>query len=439
MSKPSKPKRSFATTRRDFLKASALAASGAALGGLDISRSAYAAGSDAIRVGVIGCGGRNTSAVGQALRADPGARLVAACDIFMDRVKNLRKALQGKRAGQVTMDDDHCFAGFDGYKHVIEASDVVLIANGAKFHPFHAMAAIQAGKHVFVEKPHGIDPAGLKLMQQAADLAKKKRLSLVSGLQSRFHEGYQETVKRIHDGAIGDVVAIREQWLRPPYGLGPRKPEYSELQWQCSVQYRFRWLCGDDVPQTLVHNLDRSSWVMKNQAPVRCHGLAGRSTMIEAKYGDVFDHHSVVYEFENGVPIYAFCRTTPGCYNNNSSLILGTKGKAVVTGCRIWGENNWHWEGQCNPYQIEHNVLFNAIRSDDPFNSGEYMVRSTMIGVMGQISCYTGKEVTWEQMNQSDFYYPPKPEECRDDMEPPTRPGPDGAYPVPKPGITKLI
>jgi len=439
MTASSKPTRRVVPSRRDFLRSSALATSAAALGGLDIGRFAHAAGSDIIRVGMIGCGGRNTGAAGQALRADKGARLVAMCDIFMDRVKGRREDIRKLRGDQVAVDDDHCFAGFDGYKRVIESSDVVLIANGAKFHPFHAMAAIQAGKHVFVEKPHGIDPAGLKLMQRACDLAKEKRLSIMSGLQSRHHEGYQETIKRIHDGAIGDVVAIEENFIRAPYGLGPRKPEYSELQWQCSVQYRFRWLSGDDVPQSLVHNLDRASWVMKNQAPVKCHGLAGRSTMIEGQFGDVFDHHAVVYEFANGVPIYAFCRTTVNCYDNNSSVILGAKGRASLLQSRIWGETNWRWEGDCNPYQVEHDVLFAAIRSGNPFNSGDYMVRSTMIGVMGQLSCYTGQEVTWEQVMKSDFYYPPKPEECRDDMEPPAKPGPDGSYPVPKPGFTKLI
>ena len=144
---------------------------------------------------------------------------------------------------------------------------MVLIANAAKFHPFHAMAAIQAGKHVFVEKPHGIDPRGVKLMQQACDLAKEKKLCIVSGLQSRFHAGYAETVKRIHDGAIGEVVTIEENFLRAPYGVTERKPGLTELQWQCSTQYHFRWLSGDDVPQSLVHNLDRSSWVLGNKAP----------------------------------------------------------------------------------------------------------------------------------------------------------------------------
>ena len=424
------------TTRREFLKASTAAASAGVLG---ISRSVYAAGSNVLRVGMVGCGGRCTGAAAQALTADPGARLVAMCDIFMDRVKDKRRILKNQKGEQVIVDDDHCFAGFDGYKHVIDSVDVVLIANAAKFHPLHAATAIKAGKHVFVEKPHGIDPAGIKLLQQAAELAKQKGLCLVSGLHSRYHTGYAETVKRINDGAIGDVVAIEENFLRGPYGIIQRKPGLTELEWQCSTQYHFRWLSGDDVPQSLVHNLDRASWVMRNQVPVKCHGLGGRSSMTDPIYGDVFDHHAVVYECADGVIIYAFCRTTNGCYNNSSSVVLGSKGKASVTGCRIWGENNWRWQGRCNPYQREHDLMFAAIRSGEPVNNGHYMARSTMVGIMGQISCYTGKEVTWDRINKSDFYYPPKAEDCHDGMEPPVKAGPDGSYPVPKPGFTKMI
>jgi len=426
-----------AITRRDFLRSSAVAASAAAVGTVNLG--VHAAGSDIIKVGMIGCGGRNSGAAGQALNADPGARLVAMCDIFMDRIKDARATLKQAKGDQVTVDDAHCFTGFDGHKHVIQASDVVVIANAAKFHPFHSMAAIQAGRHVFVEKPHGIDPLSVKLMQAACDLAKEKKLCIVSGLQSRFHEGYIETVQRIHDGAIGDVVTIEENFLRAPYRVTERKPEYDELAWQCSTQYHFRWLSGDDVPQSLVHNLDRSSWVLGNTAPVKCHGLAGRSTMVEPIYGDVFDHHSVVYEWDKGVRVYAFCRTTAGCYDENSSLISGSKGKASITHCRIWGDTNWRWRGQCDPYQIEHDKLFAGIRYGNPINCGDYMARSTMIGVMGQLSCYTGKEVSWEQIMASDYYYPPKPEECHDGMEPPTKPGENGSYPVPAPGRTKMI
>lgn len=426
------------TSRRDFLKRSAVAAS-AAVSAQSIARNAHAAGSDVIRVGMIGCGGRNTGAAAQALTADPGARLVAMCDIFMDRVHSKRERLRAQMKDQVQVDDDHCFAGFDGYKHVIEASDVVVIANAAKFHPFHSMTALQAGKHVFVEKPHGIDPAGINLMRQAADLAKEKGLCLVSGLQSRYHTGYAETVQRIHDGAIGDIVSLEENFLRAPYVVIERAPGLSELEWQCSTQYHFRWLSGDDVPQSLVHNLDRASWVLGDKAPVKCHGLGGRSSMTAPIFGDVFDHHSVVYEMENGVRVYAFCRTTEGCYGESSSTVFGTKGAASIMRCRIWGENQWEWKGQCDPYQIEHNVLFKAIRSGEPVNNGDYMARSTMFGIMGQLSCYTGEEITWDRVNASDFFYPPRPEDCHDGMEPPTVPGPDGSYPVPRPGFTRLL
>jgi predicted dehydrogenase len=427
------------TSRRQFLRTSAAAASAVALGSLDLSRTAHAAGTDIIRVGMIGCGGRNGGAAVEALTADRGARLVAMCDIFLDRIKAQRANIKTARPNQVEVDDEHCFPGFDGYKKVIESSDVVLIANAAKFHPWHAKAAIEAGKHVFVEKPHGIDPAGIKTLKAACELAKQKKLSIVSGLQSRYHPGFAETVQRIYDGAIGDIVAIEENFLRAPYGVTERKPGLTELEWQCSTQYHFVWLSGDDVVQSLVHNLDRSSWVMRDQAPVKCHGLGGRSSMIEPVYGNVFDHHSVVYEFANGARVYAFCRTTTGCYDESSSIILGTKGKASILGCRIWGETNWRWQGTGNPYQLEHDKLFAAIRSGNPLNNGDYAARSTQIAIMGQLSCYTGKEVTWEQMNQSDFFYPPKPEDCHDGMEPPVKPGPSGSYPVFIPGRTQLL
>jgi predicted dehydrogenase len=442
-------------TRREFLRtttaglaggATALLAAGGArptpaapAAAPDIVASAHVAGGDVIKVGMIGCGGRNAGAALQALTADPGAQLVAMCDIFMDRVQGKLEEIRKQKPNQVRVDRDHCFTGFDSYKQVIAASDVVLIANAAKFHPLHLLAAIQAGKHVFVEKPHGIDPHGLKTLQAGCELARQQRLSVQSGLHSRHHPGYLETMQRIHDGAIGDVVAIEENFLRAPYGVIGRDPALSELQYQCSTQYHFNWLSGDDVVQSLVHNVDRASWVLGNAAPVKCHWLGGRSTMIEPVYGNVFDHHSVVYEFANGVRMYALCRTTNGCYDEDSSWVLGAKGRASIKACQIWGAQNWRWRGSGDPYQIEHDKLFAAIRSGQPINAGDYMARSTQIAIMGQISCYTGKEVTWAQMEASDFAYTPKPEDCHDGMEPPVKPGPDGSYSVYKPGQTKLI
>jgi predicted dehydrogenase len=433
--KPQSPLAS--STRRDFLKTSALAA--AAIGTLDISRCAYAAGSDVLRVGMIGCGGRNAGAAQQALAADPGARLVAMCDILKSRVDEKRAVIKKDKPSQMLVDDDHCFTGFDGYKKVIESSDVVLIANAAKFHPYHSMAAIQAGKHVFCEKPHGIDPAGIKVLKAACELAKQKNLSFVSGLHSRHHPGYQETVQRIHDGAIGDIVTIEENFLRAPYGVADRDPKLTELEWQFSSQYHFVWLSGDDVTQSLVHNLDRASWAMKDPEPLKCHGMGGRSSMTEALYGNVFDHHSVVYEYASGVKIYAFCRTTEHCYDDYSSVVHGTKGKASIMGHRIWGETNWEWSGKADPYQIEHDKLFASIRSGKPINNGDYAARSTMIAIMGQLSCYTGEQLTWEQVNNSDFAFKPTPAECHDGMDAPVKPGHGDSYPVYIPGKTRLL
>jgi predicted dehydrogenase len=428
-------------SRRDFLKApvAALAAHGSLAG-------AWAAGSDLIRVGLIGCGGRGTEAATQAMTADAGVRLAAIADLLMDRAQEKRNLLKVKYPEQVIAENDHCFSGFDGYRHVIEASDVVLIANAARFHPLHMMAAVRAGKHVFVEKPHAIDPAGIQVVRAACELARQKKLCVLSGLQSRYWPGYRETIQRVHDGAIGDIVAIEENFLRAPYVLYPRKPGLTEVEYQASNQYHFHWLSGDDVPQSLVHNLDRASWALRGQAPLKCHGMGGRSTLRGEIYGNVFDHHAVTYEFASGVRLYAFCRTIPDCYKETSSILLGTRGRAYVLQGRIEGETNWRYAGPRmysspadNPYQIEQNALFRAIRSGNPINSGDYMVRSTLMGLMGQFSCYTGQEVTWERISTSTFGYPPKPEEVRADMEPPVRQGADGTYPVFTPGVTKLL
>ena len=424
--------------RREFVTSASVLALAAA-------HPVHVSGADTIRIGVIGCGGRGTEASLQAMNADDGVRLVAMADIVPDRIRDRREQLRAKKPDQVAVKDDMCFAGFDAYKRVIEAVDVVLIANAAKFHPMHALAALQAGKHVFVEKPHAIDPAGIQTVRAAAELANEKKLSLLSGLQSRFNPGYRETVQRIHDGAIGDIVAIQETWLRAPYVLYERKPGMTEVEYQGSNQYHFNWLSGDDVPQTLVHNLDRANWALRDASPLRCYGMGGRSTLRGEIYGNVFDHHAIVYEFPNNVRLYAYCRTIADCYNENSSLLIGTKGRANITQTWIEGESKWKYTGPrpyenpaANPYQIEHNELFRSIRRGTPLNSGSYMVRSTLIGIMGQLSCYTGLEMKWDAVSASNFGYAPKPEEVRANMEPPVKPGADGCYPVFVPGVTRF-
>ncbi len=428
------------SSRRDFLKTS-LAAAAINLGVPPIARSAHVAGSDTIRIGLVGCGGRGIGAALNAMSADKGTRLVAMADLIMDRVHKGRESLLKRNSEQVVVSDDCCFAGFDGYKGVIAASDVVLVANAAKFHPLHLKASIEAGKHVFVEKPHAIDPAGIRVVRAACELAKKKGLCVASGLHSRHHLGYKEAIQRVHDGAIGEVISIEENFLRAPYVLYPRQPGMTEVEYQGSNQYHFHWLSGDDVPQSLVHNLDRATWAQHEQAPVKAHGMGGRSTLNGEIYGNVFDHDAVVYEFAGGVRLYAFTRTIPECYNESSSILMGSKGRCNVTRMRIEGETNWQYEGSnLDPYLIEHLELFKALRAGKTINNGDYMARSTLMGIMGQISCYTGKEVTWEQVSSSDFYFPPKPEECRIDMEPPVKLNANGIYPVAfTPGVSKIL
>lgn len=435
MSANSNPAISHKSGRRDFLKTAALGT----MAGLTLARGAHAAGNDTIKVGMIGCGGRCSGAIVDAIAGEPGIRLVAMAELFRDRLENARSLLAQRHPQQVTVDDDHCFVGLDAHKHVLECVDVVFIACAAKFHPMYLKAAIEAGKHVFVEKPHAIDPAGIQVVRQACQLAKEKNLGVLSGLQSRFSPVISETINRVRDGQIGDIVAIEENFVRAPYGNVVRPKNLRELEVQYGNQYRFSWLSGDDVTQSLVHNLDRATWALNETPPVDCHGLGGRSGP-QNLLGNVFDHHSVVYRYANDVRVYAFCRTTPNCYDEGSSIIQGSKGIAYPITGRISGENKWRYTGpQKSPYEAEHKAFFDSIRAGSPLNCGDYMARSTLVAIMGQLSCYTGQEIRWEDITNSNYCLEPKPEDCTWDMAPPTSPDEHGVYPVcASPGITKI-
>ncbi len=421
------------SSRRDFIRSTV--ASAAVIGGLSVARSAHAGGDETIRIGMIGCGDRCSGAAVQSMAAGPYVKLVAMYDVFADRLQSHLSAIRESCPDQVLVDDDHCFTEFDGYKHVIDSVDVVLIACASKFHPMYAEAAIQAGKHVFVEKPHGIDPVGVRRMQAVADLAKEKGLSLVSGLHSRFHAGFRETVARIHDGAIGDVVAMQSMFLRGPYRLMDREPNLTETQYQFRNWYHFRWLSGDDVTQSLVHNVDRMSWIMREEMPTWCFGLGGRSSSFGEVYGDMFDHHTAVYEYASGARMYALCRTQHGCYNNGGDVIMGTKGTCHLDRCQITGENAWRAEGPHeNPFEVEQRALIEAVRTGTPINSGYHMANSTMLAVLGQIACYSGKPHKWDEVAKSDLQFGPAPDDASFATPPPTTPDDTGNYPLPKPG-----
>jgi len=427
-------------SRREFLKTSAGAVSAAALANVAIERTAHAAGSDILKVGLIGCGGRGSGAGLQALNADNGARLVAMADVFEDRLKGARQRLAGQKGEQVAVADDQCFAGLDGGLKVIQSGvDVVLIACASRYHPEYLQAAVEAGKHVFVEKPHAIDPPGVRTVMAACELAAKKNLNVVSGLCYRYDPGMRETMKRIFDGAIGEIVAIQETYMRSPYRLIEREPGQKELEYQYRNWYHFRWLSGDDVPQSLLHSIDKGAWALRDEIPEKAFGLGGRSSSVGTVFGDVFDHASIVFEYANGVRMYAHGRAQNGCYNEVSDVFLGTKGRCYLMKKQIEGQTNWKYEGpKSNMYDVEHQELFASIRAGKPINNGLYMARSTMMAVLGQMAVYSGKQITWEDAMKSQYIAGPGPAQCSWDMDPPVKPDANGIYPVPIPGMMKL-
>ncbi|MBI5767899.1 MAG: Gfo/Idh/MocA family oxidoreductase [Verrucomicrobia bacterium] len=433
MNPTTRDQESASPNRRQFLKTGAtLAAATALRPGL------FAAGSDTIRVGLIGCGNRGTGAALNALDADSGVRLVALADVFADKIEAARAKIAAKHPERGAVGAAGCFAGFDGYKAVIEAADVVLIACASKFHPRYLRAAVEAGRHVFVEKPHGIDPLGVKQTQEACDLARTKRLCVVSGLHNRFDTGVRETIQRIHDGAIGEVVSMEVNFLRAPYVVVPRQPGWTEIEYQFRNWYHFAWLSGDDVTQSLVHSVDKAAWVMHDQPPLSAHGLGGRSASFGNEFGDMFDHHAAIYTYANGARLYAFCRTQAGCHGAVSDTIVGTKGRAELLRYKITGEKNHDIAApKVTPYLQEQKELFAAIRAGTPINSGYHMANSTLLAVLGQIVCYTGRQLSWAKVAASDFAFEPLDADFK--TEPPVKPGPDGNYPLPVPGKTKMV
>jgi len=427
-------------SRREFLRLSALG-TGAVLGApLSLARSAHAAGSGAIKIGLIGCGGRGSGAAVNAMNAGPDVKLVAMADVFDDHLKGARQRIKVEKPDQVDVPDDRCFVGFDAYRQLIASGvDVVLIAAASHFHPLHLKAAIDAGKHVFCEKPHALDVPGLKAAIAAAEEAKKKGLSLVSGLCWRYAPAVRETMKRVRDGAIGEIVAIQENYLSSPYVLREREAGWSEMYFQLKNWYHFNWLSGDQTAQQLIHSIDKASWAMNDQPPTRAWGLGGRQVCVESKYGDQFDHHAVVYEYANGVRVFGFCRDQVNCHSETTDILIGTKGRALMPDrCRIEGEAPWRYEGpKTNMYDVEHQELFAAIRSGKPLNNAGYMFTSTMLAILGQMVCYTGQEITWEQAMASKLVFAAK--RYAWDAEPPVLPDSHGTYPTAMPGITKFV
>ncbi len=429
-------------SRRRFLQTSTAAGAGLLLSDR-LTRSLYAAGTDeTLRVGLVGCGGRGRGAAVEALTADPKARLVALADAFPDYVEQSVNILKQTEVGdRVTVDAEHRFAGFDAYQKLIASGvDVVLLAAPPHFRPAHLKACIDAGKHVFAEKPVAVDAPGIRAVLAACEQAKQKHLSIVSGLMYRYQRAMQETMKRVHDGAIGDIVAIQTTYNTgtPWFRNKNRLANWTEMEYQMRNWYPFTWLSGDHNVEQHVHSLDKSAWALHDRPPQRAWGSGGRQVRLQPAIGNIFDHHCVTYEYDNGVRVYSHCRRQAGCANDVSDYLLGTKGRCDLKRHRIEGETNWQYKGR-NPsgYVAEHEALFGAIRAGRPLNNGLYMAQSTMWGILGRMATYTGQNITWEEAMNSQEDLSPK--RYAWDAEPPVLPDKDGNYPIAIPGVTKFI
>ena len=396
-------------TRRDFLKASAVAGSALAAN-LSMLSNVHAAGSDTIRVGLIGCGGRGSGTIDNVLHAAPNVKIVALGDVFKDKLEDCRKKAykftedeKVKALGNtVDIPDDRCFIGFDAYEKVIKCCDYVMLATPPGFRPIHLAAAVAAGKNIFTEKPVATDATGIRKVLAAYDEAQNKKLCIVAGTQRRHQASYLEVMKRIQDGALGQITGGRCYWNQGDIWAHERKPEWSDMVYQLRNWYHFTWLCGDHIVEQHVHNLDVINWVL-GHPPLNAVGMGGRQGPSAPRYGQSYDHFAVDYEYPGGVHVMSMCRQIPGCENNISEAVAGTHGFCLFGGPTIKDGNGkivWHrakHEDDIDPYVQEHTDLIAHIRSADPINELKQVAESTLTAIMGRMSAYTGKKVTWEK------------------------------------------
>ncbi len=420
-------------SRRDFLAAGAAAASLAAL-----APTVHAAGSDVLKVGLIGCGGRGTGAAEQALSADPNVRLTAMGDLFADHLQAKLKLLREheKVGPRVQVDPQNCYTGFDAFAGVIGSGvDVVLLTTPPHFRPLHLKAAIDAGKHVFCEKPVAVDAPGVRKVLAACQEARRKNLAVVSGLCWRYHRAKQETFRRIHDGAIGDIVAMQCSYLTGPLWHVDRTPDMSDMEWQLRNWLYFTRWSGDHIVEQHIHSLDKMMWAMKDVPPARASGTGGRQVRTGPEFGHVYDHFAIVYEWPNGVKAFGRCRQQEGKFvlHDVNDYLMGTEGTCDVMKHNITGKKAWRYKAPAgdvdNMYQNEHDALFASIRNGKPINDGEWMSQSTLLAIMGRMAAYTGRLITWEMALNS-----------KEDLTPPAYEfGPLPVPPVAMPGKTPFL
>ena len=419
-------------SRRQFIKSGTAAAAGA-LAGFSVLRNAYGQNPDPIRVGLVGCGGRGTGAAENCLMAGPNVHLVAMADLFEDMLEKSRKNLgaperEGGALDGFKVKKDYCFVGWEAYRQLLETDvDLVILATPPHFRAEHLEAAVKAGKHVFAEKPVAVDPVGIRRFMEAGKLAKEKGLAVGVGTQRRHDPGYVETVKRIQDGQIGEIVASRCFWNQGYLWKRDRQPGWSDMEYQIRNWNYFDWVSGDHIVEQHVHNLDVINWVLGTH-PVKAYGLGGRQQRTQEVYGNIYDHFAIDYEYENGLHMLSMCRQQENTDDLIGEYFAGSAGTSESHANNrfiIRSQKPWRYTGKpVDAWQQEHVDLIASIRKGEPINEAQNIAESTMTAIMGRQAAYTGLEVTWEEMMASDMDLSPAKYEF----------GPLPVRPVPIPG-----
>lgn len=429
--------------RRNFLRNSAIATSAVALKA-NASNSAFFIGTEPIKIALIGCGGRGTGAAFQALSVKENVVLVAMADAFQDRLDNCYNSLNSDKnpgvKARLKVPKENQFVGFEAYKKAIALADVVILTTPPGFRPMHFEEAVAQGKHVFMEKPVATDAPGIRRVLKAAEESKKKNLKVVVGLQRHYQTSYLETYKRVIDQkVIGDLVSARCYWNNDGVWVVKREAQMTEMEYQMRNWYYFVWLCGDHISEQHIHNIDVINW-FKGGHPVEAVGLGGREVRKGKEYGEIFDHHYVEFTYGDGMVLNSQCRHQPGTVSNVSEHLVGTAGRATegkildLKGNTIWRHRD---KDDKNPYQVEHDVLFDCIVNDKPINDAENGAIATMTSIMGRMATYSGQKVTWDEAINSQVNY--FPEKLDWNHLPKSLPDSNGFYPIPVPGKDKLI
>ena len=438
------------TSRREFLKKTSGALAGATLAGA-IGARAYSAEQNTIRIALVGCGGRGTGAAVNALSTKGPTQLVAMADVFDNRLQTSLKSLSTQFPGQLDVPRDRRLPGLDGYKKAIDAiapGGVVILATPPAFRPIHLEYAVAGGCHVFMEKSFAVDAPGIRRVLKAGELATKKKLKIAGGLMSRHYKPLELAVSKLHEGIIGEVITCWAYREHGPVGLAPKPPGTSELAHQIRNYSSFTWLNGSFILDWLIHNIDVCCWC-KNAWPVSAQGQGGRQ--VRTQPDQLFDHYSVEYTFPDGTRLLAQGRHMDNCWGFFGDIIHGSKGSAVlgegIPKPRIFkghlqtSENViWEYDGpRHNAYQNEHDLLFEAIRKDIPYNEAERSAYAAMAGILGRMAAESGRMITWEQAMASNLELAPGLDHYTIESDPPVMPNTQGHYPVAMPGQTKVL